>query len=82
MNALDHTTSRRNLVKLAGAFGLAAGFSASIAACAPSDSGSAPTSTGTGTGDMWRDHCLASGLCHHGIHANSVTASEYRAKIV
>lgn len=51
MNALDHTTSRRNLVKLAGAFGLAAGFSASIAACAPSDSGSAPTSTGTGTGD-------------------------------
>lgn len=47
MNALDHTTSRRNFVGLAGAFSLAAGFTVALSACAPADKG---TSGGTATG--------------------------------
>ena len=40
MNALEHSTSRRGFVGLAGAFGLAAGFSTALAACAPADKNS------------------------------------------
>lgn len=48
MNALDHTTSRRSFLDMAGAFGLAAGFTVALSACAPSDKGG--TGTGTGSG--------------------------------
>ena len=40
MNALESTTSRRGFVGLASAFGLAAGFSTALAACAPADKNS------------------------------------------
>lgn len=48
MTALDHPTSRRGFVGLAGAFGLAAGFSAALAACAPADKNS--TASGATSG--------------------------------
>ncbi|SEW35155.1 peptide/nickel transport system substrate-binding protein [Austwickia chelonae] len=40
LNLLAHNSSRRGFLKLAGAVGLAAGFSASLSACGPKNSGS------------------------------------------
>lgn len=45
MNVFTQPTTRRGFVGLAGAFGLAAGFSSALAACAPGTSGSTDTSS-------------------------------------